>query len=263
MNAETFMANFGHLADAPGGVAKLRQMVLQLAVQGKLVEQNPSDEPASELLKRIAAEKERLIEEKKIRKPKALPPIEVDEVPFDVPSGWKWSRLGNLTEIQTGKKDVNEGHKNGLHPFFSCAAKPLRSNDFSFNCEALLLPGNGANVGMVTHFVGKFEAYQRTYIVSGFFGISARYIGTNLEARFLDAITGKQFGSAINYIKLGNLTEFAVPLPPLAEQKRIVAKVDQLLSQCAELSARLGERRNATQELLISIIHHLLNDAES
>ena len=94
MKTETFMANFGHLADAPGGVAKLREMILQLAVQGKLVEQDPEDEPASELLARIEHGLKAAVKHKIIKKPKAIPEYD-EELPFDIPIGWEWTQLGN------------------------------------------------------------------------------------------------------------------------------------------------------------------------
>ncbi|MGH9851230.1 MAG: hypothetical protein ACREBD_15440, partial [Blastocatellia bacterium] len=90
---ETFFENFGQLAAAPNGVQKLRELILQLAVQGKLIPQDPNDEPASVLLEKIRAEKERLVKERKIRKSEPLPPIGADEVPFDLPQGWEWIRL--------------------------------------------------------------------------------------------------------------------------------------------------------------------------
>jgi type I restriction enzyme, S subunit len=92
---------FEGVSDAPNGIAKLRELILDLAVRGKLVPQDPNDEPASELLKRIAAEKARLIKEKKIRKPKALPPIGTS--PFALPLGWEWIQMGALaTDIHYG-----------------------------------------------------------------------------------------------------------------------------------------------------------------
>ena len=102
MTPQDLIAAFETLADAPDGTKRLRELVLQLAVRGKLVAQDASDEPASVLLERIAAEKARLVAEKKIRKPKVLPPIEADEVPFAVPEGWEWSRLNDLFEIVRG-----------------------------------------------------------------------------------------------------------------------------------------------------------------
>ena len=99
MRLETFFKNFELLADAPNGVQKLRELILQLAVHGKLTLQDPNDEPAFILLiEKIKAEKERLIKEKKISKLKPLPPIEVDRVPYELPN-WNWVRLGETAKV--------------------------------------------------------------------------------------------------------------------------------------------------------------------
>lgn len=102
MRLETFFDNFELLADAPNSVQKLRELILQLAVRGKLVPQDPNDEPASVLLEKIKVEKEWLVKEKKI-KPKPLTPIEVNEVPYELPEGWKWARFGEIIlDIDSG-----------------------------------------------------------------------------------------------------------------------------------------------------------------
>ena len=253
--AKTFLADhFGELYTVKENVAELRKAILQLAVMGKLVPQDPSDPPASELLKEIEAEKKRLVKAGKIKAPKPLPPVSEEEKPYALPQGWEWVRLGALVTVQTGKKDVNEGHESGLYPFFSCASAPLKSNNFSFDCEALLLPGNGANVGQVTRYNGKFEAYQRTYILSDFLFDIASYLEKVLNARFLKSIEGKQYGSAINYIKIGNLTDLLVPLPPLAEQHRIVAKIDELMALCDSLDQQVDAATAKQNALLFAVM---------
>ena len=242
MNNSTtaFLNNhFDIILEAPNGIKKLRELILTLAMQGKLVPQDPNDQPASELLKEIEAEKKRLVKAGKIKAPKPLLEIKPEDLPYEVPKGWEWVRLAFLATIQTGKKDVNEGHENGQYPFFSCAMEPLNSNEFSFDCEALLLPGNGANVGQISYYRGKFEAYQRMYVLKDFYKDSAMYIEKVLNALFLKSLEGKQYGSAINYIKIGNLTDFLVPFPPLAEQKRIVAKIDHLMVLCDNLKKNI------------------------
>ena len=90
------------IASAPDGIKRLRELILELAVRGKLVPQDPADEPASELLKRIQVEKAKLVAEGKIRKDKPLPAIGEDEKPFDLPVGWEWVRLGDISEIERG-----------------------------------------------------------------------------------------------------------------------------------------------------------------
>ena len=273
--------HFGELYTVKENVTELRKAILQLAVMGRLVEQDPNDPPASELLKEIEREKAshdmpavalakaggttaegrgRSVGSAtnkvsgNTRRKEELAPIKPEDVPYKLPKGWEWVRLVTLADIQTGKKDVNEGHNNGLYPFFSCAAEPLKSNEYSFDCEALLLPGNGANVGLVTRFKGKFEAYQRTYVVNNFLNCSPQYVEQVVKARFVITLEGKQFGSAINYIKLGNLTEFLIPLPPLPEQHRIVARIDQLMTLCDRLEQQIAATTGKQTELLNAVM---------
>jgi type I restriction enzyme, S subunit len=104
MNPERLLQHFDRFSEAPNAIPHLRQFILDLAVRGKLVEQDPSDEPASELLKRIQAEKARLVKERKIKEEKPLLPIEPDDLPFPIPLSWRWARLNDLTSyIQRGK----------------------------------------------------------------------------------------------------------------------------------------------------------------
>ena len=102
MNADRLLAHYERIADAPDAISRMRQFILDLAVRGKLVEQDPADEPASELLKRIAAEKARLVKAREIKKPK--PSLSIEEPPFDLPSNWCWALLGEFSAyIQRGK----------------------------------------------------------------------------------------------------------------------------------------------------------------
>lgn len=96
MNAERLLQHFDRISEAPDAISRLRRFILDLAVRGKLVEQDPNDEPASELLKRIQAEKERFVGERKVRKEKANLPLAEDYLPFSLPSGWQWSQLARI-----------------------------------------------------------------------------------------------------------------------------------------------------------------------
>jgi type I restriction enzyme S subunit len=106
MNAELLLAHFNRISDAPDAVPRLRRFILDLAVRGKLAEQDPNDEPASELLRRIDAEKRRLIKAGTIGKQVSLPPVNESATPFSLPNGWQWIRLGNLSQLVTsGSRD--------------------------------------------------------------------------------------------------------------------------------------------------------------
>lgn len=136
--------------------------------------------------------------------------------------------LGDVCDIKTGKKDVNYSTPDGQFPFFTCAAGQFKSPDYSFDDEAILLPGNGANVGMVFYYKGKFEAYQRTYVLSNFSNnVIPKYVYHVLNATWKSYILDKQFGSATNYIVLGSLLSFKIPLPPISIQNEIVSKIEQ------------------------------------
>lgn len=208
---------------------ELKASILQLAIQGKLVPQIPEEGTGEELYQQIQAEKQLLIKAGKIKKEKHLPEVAEDEIPFDIPDNWCWVRLADLVDIYTGKKDANFGSPDGEYNFFTCSNQPIRCRSYSYDGEYLIMPGNGANIGMVIQHTGKFEAYQRTYLLENVYGIFLDYLKYHLEANWKQYNADKMYGSAIPYIKLGNLTNYCVAFPPLAEQKRIVAKIEELL----------------------------------
>ena len=215
---------------------RLKKSILQEAIEGRLVPQDPNDEPASVLLDKIRKEKAKLVKEGKLKK-KDLEetPISEDEKPFEIPESWEWVRLNVLLQIFTGKKDANFGDEKGEYDFFTCSNTPLKSNSYSYDGEYLIMPGNGANIGNVIHYTGKFEAYQRTYLLQSYCTINLDYLKYHLSCNWKEYNQDKLYGSAIPYIKLGNLTSYMVALPPLAEQKRIVAKIEEVFKEIDKL----------------------------
>jgi len=131
-----FFENFDKLAEAPGGVKKLREMILQMAVQGKLVPQDPKDEPASVLLEKIKAEKERLLKEGKIRKQKPLEPIKESEIPFEVPEGWEWVQIGDIGKIFNGNS-INASIKNTKYSNLSEGFPYIATKDVGYGRDDL------------------------------------------------------------------------------------------------------------------------------
>ena len=215
---------------------RLKKSVLQEAIEGRLVPQDPTDEPASVLLAKIRQEKEQLVKAGKLKKKDLeVKPISEDEIPFEIPDSWEWVRLGFISEIVTGKKDANNGDENGNYYFFTCSNTPLKSRTYSYDGDYLIMPGNGANIGQVIHFNGKFEAYQRTYLLKTYATFNLEYLKYHLICNWKEYNQDKLFGSAIPYIKLNNLLSYPVALPPLAEQKRIVAKIEQVLGEIDKL----------------------------
>ncbi|MGY0633062.1 restriction endonuclease subunit S [Luteimonas sp. A478] len=144
--------------------------------------------------------------------------------------------LGDLTSIRTGKLDANASSSDGAYPFFTCAREPLRISSYSYDCECALVAGNGDL--NVKQYSGKFDAYQRTYIVES---TDKSRLTTNYLYHFLDAYVGElrkqSIGGIIKYIKRGNLTEARLPLPPLALQSEFNRRCSVLNSRRAEMVA--------------------------
>ena len=149
---------------------------------------------------------------------------------------WTVARLGDLCRVTTGKRDVNEGASDGEYPFFTCAQKIHRINSAPFDGESVLVAGNG--FFNVKYYDGKFDAYQRTYVLQSF-AIDGKFLYHYIQFK-LDDITKGNRGSTINYIRLGDLTEYGVPVPPLNEQRRIATKLDELLSRADVAQMRLA-----------------------
>lgn len=177
---------------------------------------------------------------KKITLEEALVPVE--EQPYEVPENWCWVKLSYIADIRTGRKDANYGNEDGEYYFFTCASEPIRCDDYSYDCKAILLAGNG-DIGNISIYEGKFEAYQRTYIVETKENIITEYLYYYFKYRWVDYNNDKMFGTAIPYIRLGNLNEFEIPVPPLSEQQRIVEQIESLF-------AKLDEAKEKAQEII-------------
>ncbi|MGL5634738.1 MAG: restriction endonuclease subunit S [Sarcina sp.] len=167
----------------------------------------------------------------------------VSEVPYKVPDNWIRTKLGYISDIKTGRKDANHGTEDGKYPFYTCASEPIKSPTYTFDGEYIILPGNGANVGMVLQHNGKFEAYQRTYTLK-IKKILRKYIYYNLLFGWKAYNENKQFGSATNYIKLGNITEYEIVIPPMLEQERIVDKIESLFEKLDKAKELIEEARD-------------------
>ena len=174
-----------------------------------------------------------------------------DEIPFELPDSWAVCRCNQILSICTGKKDANYGTPTGTFPFFTCSATPIKSDTYSFDGKSLILPGNGANVGMCLYYEGKFEAYQRTYVLQPFNdnSLNIAYVKLIFDAFWREYNKEKMFGSAIPYIKLGNIERFILPIPPLHEQERIVAKI-HVIDKLVEDYAKYKNAANTLNEQL-------------
>ncbi|WP_273627228.1 restriction endonuclease subunit S, partial [Pseudomonas aeruginosa] len=262
--------NLPLLAGAPNGTKKLRELILELAVRGKLVPQDPNDEPASELLKRIAEEKARLVSEGKVRKQKPLAEIGAEEKPFDVPTNWEWVRVAAVghdwgqktpdkafTYIDVGAVDNAAGRIS--------APQVLMAEDAPSRARKVVRPGTVIystirpyllNVAVIE------EAYEQEPIASTAFAIihpylemPARYFLCYLRSPvFVRYVESVQMGIAYPAINDGQFFSGLIPLPPLAEQHRIVAKVDELMALCDRLEARQADADSAHAQLVQALL---------
>ncbi len=266
MNAERLLTHYEKIADAPDAIPRLRRFVLDLAVQGKLVTQDPNDEPASELLKRIAAEKMRLVEAKAIRKPKALPPKDPDTFPFTLPKGWRWACVDELSPrsltdgdwIET-KDQSADGNVRliqladvGVGTFLDKSSRFITAEtEVRLNCTRLAV--GDVLIARLPNPIGRSCVFPDigqpaitavdVAILHPDSNVSADYIVAAMNApptRIQIEVYGK--GATRFRVSTGHLKTVLIPLPPLAEQHRIVAKVDELMSLCDQLEAARAER---------------------
>ena len=161
---------------------------------------------------------------------------------------WTIKKLGELCRIRTGKLDANAASPNGKYPFFTCSITPLKIDSFSFDCECVLVAGNGDL--NVKYYEGKFDAYQRTYIIESLDKslLDVKYLYLFLSS-YIDTLRKQAIGAIIKYIKLGNLTDANLPLPSLEEQKRIVAVLDKKFAQIETLKTAAEKNLQNTKQL--------------
>ena len=278
---ERIRDNFDLLYDNPENVGKLRQAVLQLGVQGKLVPQDPNDEPAAVLLEKIKKEKERLIKEGVIKKQKPLPPIKPGEVPFDLPKGWEVTCLDNIVNITSG---VTKGRKlSGRElisvPYLRVANVQRGFLDLDVIKEIdipkdelekfkvierdLLITegGDWDKVGRTSIWHGEIPlVIHQNHIFKArpFFEEQnviwlEKYINSSV-ARDYFAQASKQTTNLAS-INMTELRCCIIPFPPKNEQHRIVAKVDQLMAHCDELETALSKQADRLTRLSASLTH--------
>ncbi|EJV0278508.1 restriction endonuclease subunit S [Vibrio parahaemolyticus] len=166
---------------------------------------------------------------------------------------WEEVRLTELCKIGTGKKDANEGSSSGKYPFFTCAKRPISSSSYSYDFEALLIAGNG-DIGTTHYYKGKFEAYQRTYILSEFRTVFVTYLHhwINLYLK-RDVDREKQHG-AMPYIKVGMLQNFKVRLGSYSEQQKIASVLTAADKEIELLEAKLAHLKQEKKALMQQLL---------
>lgn len=272
-NARFALATLPALTTRPDQIKPLRQTILNLAVRGKLVEQDPTDEPASELLRRIATEKARLFAAGEIRRPKPSPAVTDEEQAFNHPQGWVWTRLAAVTLVTQGF-----AFSSGDYSKSEADGPPLiKIGDIGSNAPEVFIKG----------------AYEPQYLVQPgdlLLGLSGsikcsiwrgpvallnqriariRPASADLTNDWLFLIVNESIEKwkaetsklTVQNIKAQQLNEVPVPLPPLAEQHRIVATVDALMALCDRLEAALTTADTTRARLLEALLADALNSA--
>ena len=155
----------------------------------------------------------------------------------------EWKELGEVCEIETGKLNANESVEDGKYPFFTTAKEISRINSFRWDTEALLIAGN-ANVGDVKYYSGKFEAYQRTYVLTNFSNnVKARFLLHIIKQGLKSYLENNTNKAAMSYIVISTLKSFPIPIPPLEIQEKIVQILDKMTEYVTELTSELTSRK--------------------
>lgn len=259
------------------GVNKLRELILELAVRGKLVPQDPNDEPARDLLKNIEAEKARLVKEGKIKKQKSLPKITEEEMRFELPRNWEWERLTNLYDVRDGTHDTPKYHESG-YPLVTSKnissgtldltnvkliseedyikineRSKVERNDILFAMIGSI--GNPVLVDIEPEFSIKNVALFKYY--------SQKLSSPSYLLRFLlfaeTTMKAEASGAVQSFVSLGAVRKFVMAVPPLEEQHRIVAKVDELMDLCDQLEKQTEASIDAHQLLVEELLSTLTN----
>ena len=274
-NWQRLSAHFDLLFTTEQSIDQLKQTILQLAVMGKLVPQDPNDEPASELLKRIAAEKEELVKQKKIKKQKPLPPIRDEEKPFQLPKGWEWCSLSQLGFFFGGKTPSKMNSNFWGGDILWVTPKDMKTL-YIFDSEDKITEA-GLNSGLVEVDVGSLMCVTRSGILRRHFPVALAKVACTVNQdlkvlKFYDEVISEYvllmmrgFESYIleNLTKVGTTVESLVfdsfsvhpfMLAPLEEQHRITTKVDQLMALCDQLKAKLADSKTTQLNLTDALV---------
>jgi len=281
VNVDTFLEQFGYLADAPEGFKKLRELILDLAIRGKLVEQDPADEPARTLLQNIRNEKQALFKSGKIKKTKSLTPDNSTDDSFELPLGWEFTKLDDLIQ----KLGAGSTPRGGKSVYCDRGIKFLRSqniwndglriHDVAFipddihekmngtvvRAGDILLNITGASIGRCALVPDDFDeanVSQHVSIVRLVIPSIRKFIHIYMiSPSFFNEVMRVQVGISREGLSITRLREFQIPIPPLAEQKRIVAKVDELMALCDELETQQQQRQTVHAQLTTASLHQL------
>lgn len=279
MNTERLFAVYDRVADAPDAVGRLRRFVQDLAVRGKLVEQDPTDEPASELLKRIAAEKARMVKAGEIRRPRKLSNGEGLAPPHEIPATWRWVRLDVIGAVVGGGTPRAGDPRNFLEPGKGVAwltpkdlgghrspyiergsrdlsERGLRTSSATLMPAGTVLFSSRAPIGYVAIASNPVATNQGFKSVVPYASGCSGYIALVMQT-FAPEIKASAPGTTFKEASGKMVAGVPFPLPPLAEQRRIVAKVDQLMALCDRLEETRAAREATRDQLTTATLTRL------
>ncbi|MFC3679091.1 restriction endonuclease subunit S [Bacterioplanoides pacificum] len=261
------------------GIKKLRELILELAVRGKLVPQNPDDEPAAELLQRIETEKAQLVKDGKLKKQKPLPPVNDDEKPFELPEGWEWVRLGNLGNTQTGGTpakgkaeyftgnipfvkpgDIDQGILKNSSEFLSESGLNALGREVPKGSLLMVCIGT---IGKCAISRERCSFNQQINSITPFLPMEEYLLAALSSSYFQEMAWSNSSSTTISILNKGKWGNICIPLPPLAEQQRIVAKVDELMALCDQLEQQSEHQLTAHQQLTDTLLATLTESANA
>ena len=284
-NWQRLSEHFDTLFTTTASIDTLKQTILQLAVMGKLVPQNPSDEPAAKLLERIAAEKAQLIKDGKIKKQKPLPEITDEEKPFELPNGWEWCRVVDLLSIKNGYAfkskyfNLESGSYILATPgnFYETGGFRHRGNktkfyegpvqdEFLFQPGDLIIPlteqapGLLGSAAFIPNDGNTYLHNQRLAKLTPFLdSISLEFVALFFNTPYLRSeLASSCSGTTVRHSSPDKVLRTLMPVLPLAEQKKIVSKVDELMTLCDQLKARLTDAQTTKLHLTDAIVEQAL-----
>ncbi|ECC9150899.1 restriction endonuclease subunit S [Salmonella enterica subsp. salamae] len=242
------------------GIKKLRELILELAVRGKLVPQDPNDEPASVLLERIAAEKAELVKQGKIKKQKPLPEISEEEKPFELPIGWEWVRFGDATYNRDAERiplsSDERMNRSGTFDYYGASGIIDKIDDYIFDKPLLLIGEDGANLinrstPIAFMAYGQFWVNNHAHVIDG---ISEEYL--NYLCIYINAISLENYitGTAQPKMNQAKMNTILIGLPPEREQLKIKNKVTELFSLCDQLEQHSLTSLDAHQQLVETLL---------
>ena len=263
--------HFDTLFTSEESITQLKQTILQLAVMGKLVPQDPNDEPASELLKKIAAEKAKLVKEGKIKKEKPLSPVSEQEMLFELPSAWSWARFGSIVSFESELVAPQD-----FQNFDQVAPDSIEKGTGKLLCRRTVAetgitgPNNRFYAGQILYskirpslskaVIAEFDGLCSADMYPlGVVGLSKRFLlKVILSEPFLAQVRREENRIKMPKLNIPSLSNFLIAVPPLKEQLRIVTKIDELMALCDQLKSRLSDAQTTQLHLADALVEQAI-----